>query len=92
MVTYTASRVTFGNLFFPEKIIVDSNNVTLSKKHFFGYKANIIPRKNIGAISIDAGLFFGDITFETLHGKKIQTTGFNKASIKSLVSFLSPPG
>ena len=89
MLEYKASRITSGNLLFPDKLIIDSDNVTYNKGHLTGYQSTIISRRNISSVYIGTGIFFGDIIIETYGGKQVRASGFNKSDAKSIIAFLS---
>lgn len=89
MLTFIASRITSGNVLFPDKIVIDGINVTYYKGHLTGYQSTIIAKKNIASVYIGSGLLFGDVTIETIGGKRITASGFNKSDAKSIVAYLS---
>ena len=89
MSRYIASRITSGNVLFPNKIEIDAVNVTYYKGYLTGYESTVIPRNSIASVSIGTGILFGDIIIETTGGKKIVANGFSKSDAKSIIGILS---
>jgi hypothetical protein len=89
MLTFVASRITSGNTLFPDKITIDTGNVTYYKGHLTGYQSTTISRKNIASVYMDKGIFFGEINIETIGGKHIKASGFNNSDAKAIVAYLS---
>ncbi|MDR0684801.1 MAG: ribosomal protein L7/L12 [Spirochaetaceae bacterium] len=89
MLTFTASRASSGNTLFPDKLEIDTVNVTYYKGNFFGYESSIIAISSIASVSMSSGIFFVDVIIETTGGKRVVANGFKKADAKSIVGLLT---
>ena len=93
MATYhfKASRVTGGNVVFPDEIIIDDEAKTLTfrKGQLIGHKETKLRFQAIGCASMNAGLLFSDVIIETNGGMTIHATGFTRSDAKEIVSLLS---
>jgi len=87
--TFQASRLTGGNRLFPNKIIIDDTKVTYYKGKIFGHDETVIFRKNIGSVSMSAGLIFSDVIIETNGGQITRAEGFSRSDAKRIVEALS---
>ena len=86
---FTASRITGGNVVFPDKLEIDDDKVTFYKAHLIGYNATVIQRNSIGSVSIKAGLLFADIIIETNGGQVTVANGFPRADAKQIQQLLT---
>ena len=88
---FSASRVTGGNAVFPDQIIIDVDNETLtySKKKLIGYDDVKLRFSAIGCVSRSAGLLFCDVIIETNRGRTIRAKGFSRSDADEIVGRLS---
>ncbi len=89
MLKFTAHRLSNDNTLFPDKIEIDTVNVTYYKGNILGYQSSIIARKNIASVSIGSGVFFADVIIETIGGEKVVANGFRKGDAKEIVRLLT---
>jgi len=90
MPKFTAHRLSeYDNTLFPDKIEIDTTNVTYYKGNLVGYQSSIIARNNIASVSIGSGIFFADVIIETIGGKKVVANGFRKRDAKEIVRLLT---
>ncbi len=66
--TYTASRWTQGNFFFPTKIIVSPQRVIRMKSRLFGSNEESIPISKVASVHIKTGVFWSEIVIESTGG------------------------
>jgi hypothetical protein len=85
MPVFTASR----NIVFPDRLEIDTVNVTYYKGNVFGYQSSIIARNHIVSVSIGSGIFFADVIIENMSGKRIVASGFKKADARTIVELLT---
>ena len=89
MPTFTAHRILPDNTIFPDRIKIDTLNVTYYKGNILGYKSTVIDRKSIASVSINSRIFFADVIIETFGGKRITATGFKKSDARTIVGTLT---
>jgi len=66
--TFTASRWTRGNLFFPTRIVVDPQHVSRIKPRMFGSNEESIGIAQVASVHISTGLIWSDIVIESSGG------------------------
>ena len=77
---FTASRWTRGNLFFPTKIVVNSQHVSRIKSRFFGTNEESIGIAQVASVHISTGMIWSDIVIESAGGTDpITSHGHRKA-------------
>lgn len=86
---FSASRITGGNVIFPDKLEIDDERVTFYKARLIGYNTTIIQRSNIGSVSLKAGLLFADIVIETNGGQITVANGFSRSDAKKIQQLLT---
>ena len=89
MPTFTASRLSDNNGLFPDRLEINANNVTHFKGTLVGYRSTVIARANIASVNIGSGLFFADVTIESMGGKNIEASGFTKADARTIFGLLT---
>jgi hypothetical protein len=90
MPTFTAKRISSNNnTLFPDRLEIDTINVTYYKGYVFGYKSIVMARCNIASVSVGAGIFFADVYIESRGGQRIEANGFKKSDAKAIVSLLT---
>jgi hypothetical protein len=83
--TFLAQRISNKkNILFPDKIIVDDENVTYYKGKLIGYLKTLVSRKSIASITISEGVLFSEIIIESLGGNKIYASGFLKSDARKI--------
>ena len=89
--TFEASRVTGGNVVFPDQLIIDdeAEKVTFRKKKLIGYDETTIRFSSIGSVSRSAGLLFCDVTIETSGGVTILANGFTRSDANDIIRLLN---
>lgn len=89
MFTFTAHRISSDdNVLYPDVLRIDDTNVSYSKGYIVGYKTTTIPRSAIAAVSLNAGLFFADITIHSSGNKAIVAKGFSKKDARQIIDLL----
>jgi hypothetical protein len=66
--TFTASRWTKGNFFFPTKLVVSPQRVARVKSRLFGSNEESIPMSKVASVHINTGVFWSEITVESTGG------------------------
>ena len=90
--TFTASRLTRGNLWFPTRIVVSPLRVSRVKRRLFGSNEESISIGQVASVKITTGIFWSDILIESTGGTDpITSHGHRKADalrIRDLVESL----
>lgn len=77
--TYTASRISEGNVLFPPTIIFDDNGVTVRCPFIFSGKSTYIPYSCISSVHIETPIIgFSTISFYAF-GNLVSIHGFLKS-------------
>jgi len=66
--TFTASRWTQGNFFFPTKLVINPQRVTRVKSRLFGSNEESIAMSKIASVHISTGVFWSEIVIESTGG------------------------
>ena len=66
--TFTASRWTKGNFFFPTKLVVSPQRVARLKSRLFGSNEESIPMSKVASVHINTGVFWSEIIVESTGG------------------------
>jgi hypothetical protein len=66
--TFTASRWTRGNHFFPTRIVVSSLHVSRVKRRLFGNTEESISISHVASVEISNGLIWSEIRIESTGG------------------------
>jgi hypothetical protein len=83
--TFTASRLTHGNLLFPTKIIVGPDSVMRRKRSWFSSDEESIYIRNVGNVHITTGVLWSDIRIESSGGSDpIQSHGHSKPDARRI--------
>ena len=78
--TFTASRWTKGNLWFPTRIVVSPLRVSRVKRRLFGSSEESISITQVASVKISTGIFWSDILIESTGGTDpITSHGHRKA-------------
>jgi len=78
--TFTASRLTRGNLWFPTRIVVSPLRVSRVKRRLFGSNEESISISQVASVKISTGVFWSDILIESTGGTDpITSHGHRKA-------------
>ena len=90
MPSFVASRWSGDdNSVFPDRLEIDSTNVTYFKGTIIGYRATIIARDNIASVHRVSGLLFADIVIESTGGLTVRAKGFKKHDARTIMSLLT---
>jgi hypothetical protein len=66
--TFSASRWTRGNLFFPTRIVVSPLHVSRIKSRLFGTTEESIAISQVASVRISTGIIWSEITIESTGG------------------------
>ena len=66
--TFSASRWTRGNLWFPTRIVVSPLRVSRVKRRLFGSSEESISISQVASVKISTGVIWSDITIESSGG------------------------
>ena len=66
--TFAASRLTRGNLFFPTRIVVNSEHVLRIKRRLFGSNEESIAVSKVASVQISTGVLWSDIRIDSAGG------------------------
>jgi hypothetical protein len=66
--TFTASRWTRGNVFFPTRIVVTPLHVSRVKRRLFGSTEESIAISQVASVEISTGIIWSEITIESTGG------------------------
>ncbi len=78
--TFTASRWTRGNFWFPTRIVVSPLRVSRVKKRLVGSNEESISISQVASVKISTGMFWSDIVIESTGGTDpITSHGHRKA-------------
>jgi hypothetical protein len=66
--TFTASRFTRGNLFFPTRIVVNAQHVSRIKPRLFGSNEESIGIAQVASVHISTGMIWSEIVIESAGG------------------------
>jgi hypothetical protein len=83
--TFSASRWTQGNFFFPTKIVVSPQRVSRMKSRLFGSNEESIPMSKVASVHIRTGPIWSEITIESSSGTDpISSHGHRKADAQRI--------
>ncbi len=83
--TFTASRWTQGNFFFPTKLVVSPQRVIRTKSRLFGSNEESIPISKVASVHISTGVFWSEIVIESTGGSDpITSHGHRKAEAQRI--------
>jgi hypothetical protein len=66
--TFSASRWTQGNFFFPTKLLISPQRVSRVKSRLFGSNEESIAMSKIASVHISTGVFWSEIVIESTGG------------------------
>jgi hypothetical protein len=66
--TFTASRWTRGNLFFPTRIVVNPLHVSRVRRRLFGSTEESIAIQQVASVKISTGIIWSEIVIESTGG------------------------
>ena len=66
--SFTASRMTRGNLFFPTRIVVSPLHVSRVKPRLFGNTEESIAISQVASVAISTGVIWSEIRIESTGG------------------------
>ena len=83
--TFTASRWTKGNLFFPTRIVINPQRVTRVKPRLFGSNEESIGITQVASVHISTGIFWSEVLIESTGGTDpIASHGHRKADAQRI--------
>ncbi|HET7891903.1 MAG TPA: hypothetical protein VFL34_10270 [Candidatus Sulfotelmatobacter sp.] len=83
--TFTASRWTQGNFFFPTRLLISPQRVTRVKPRLFGSNEESIGMTKVASVHISTGVFWSEIVIESTGGTDpITSHGHRKADAKRI--------
>ena len=83
--TFTASRWTSGNFFFPVRIEITPERVVRIKPRLFGSNEESIPISKVASVNISTGLMWSEIRIDSSGGTNpIVSHGHRKNDAKSI--------
>jgi hypothetical protein len=83
--TFTASRWTKGNLFFPTQIVVTPQRVSRVKPRLFGSNEESISMSQVASVHISTGMIWSDIVIESSAGTDpITSHGHRKSDAQKI--------
>jgi hypothetical protein len=83
--SFTASRWTQGNFFFPTKIVVSPQRVIRTKSRLFGSNEESIPISKVASVHISTGMIWSEIIIESTGGTDpITSHGHRKADAQRI--------
>ena len=83
--TFTASRWTQGNFFFPTRLVISPQRVTRIKSRLFGSNEESIPISKVASVHISIGVFWAEIVIESTGGTDpITSHGHRKADAQRI--------
>ena len=83
--TFTASRWTQGNFFFPTRLVISPQRVARVKSRLFGSNEESISMSKIASVHISTGVFWSEIVIESTGGTDpITSHGHRKADAQRI--------
>src|SRR5271168_1770214 len=83
--TFSASRWTRGNFFFPTRLIITPQRVARVKSRLFGSNEESIAISKIASVHISTGVFWAEIVVESTGGTDpITSHGHRKADAQRI--------
>ncbi len=83
--TFTASRLTQGNFFFPTRLVVSPLRVSRVKSRWFGRNEETIPISKVASVHISTGVMWSEILIESTGGTDpITSHGHRKADAQRI--------
>jgi hypothetical protein len=83
--SFTASRWTQGNFFFPTRLIISPQRVARVKSRLFGSNEESIGMTKIASVHISTGVFWSEIVIESTGGTDpITSHGHRKADAQRI--------
>ncbi len=68
--TFASSRLTAGNLWFPDKVTLREDAVVFTKRRLVGGEEESIRCEQISSVNVVRGLFFAELLLETTGGSE----------------------
>ena len=82
---YQSSRLTSGNLLFPDAISVHPDGVRYEKRSLFGSSEEVINTRQIASVRVRNGILFATLTIETTGGTApVTMRGLGKGDAKAI--------
>ncbi|MGE0710784.1 MAG: hypothetical protein AB7N76_27690 [Planctomycetota bacterium] len=65
---YKSSRFSSGNMFFPDRLVLEADRVLFKKSHLIGGEEESIRYEQIASVSVQSGVLFANLLFESTGG------------------------
>ena len=86
--TFSASRWTQGNFFFPTKLVISPQRVIRTKSRLFGSNEESIAISKVASVHISTGVVWSEIVIESTGGTDpITSHGHRKADAQRIRRF-----
>jgi len=82
--TFTASRWTQGNFWFPTCLVVSPQRVSRVKSRLFGANEESIAMSKVASVHISTGVFWSEIRIESTGTDPITSHGHRKADAQRI--------
>jgi hypothetical protein len=83
--SFTASRLTSGNFFFPVRIEVSRERVSRVKPSLFGSNEESIAIVKVASVSIETGMIWSEIRIDSTGGTNpIRSHGHSKSDAQAI--------
>jgi len=83
--TYTSSRVTSGNFFFPDEVTLSRDGIHYTKRRIFGSNEEVISYRGIASVKVNTKILFADVVVETTGGSQpVIIRGLPKEAAKNI--------
>jgi hypothetical protein len=83
--SFSASRWTHGNFFFPTRLVVSPQRVTRVKSRLFGSNEESMAMSKVASVHIATGVFWSEIRIESTGGTDPLTShGHRKADARRI--------
>lgn len=87
--TFTSSRLTTGNTFFPITVTIDNHNLYYSKGFVIGRSWISVPITGIASVNLMNRIVFSDVIVETKGGRILNLSGFTHSDAKRIYRLLN---
>jgi hypothetical protein len=82
---YRSSRLSSGNLWFPDTISVDADGVHYQKRRLLGSTEEVVNFRHIASVRVQNGILFATLSVETAGGSQpVIIQGLRKADAKAV--------
>lgn len=68
VVTYTSSRLTQGNLFFPDTLVILPDSIQFTRARLLGRSDRYVNFRHISSVQVDSGILFSTVRINSPDG------------------------